>query len=91
MLPTNSAVRVSLGAVAWAQVCLAQALLSVPPSPVSSGLPKPMNGAVASLDFAVRSPFRLPTDGSMVMAWLWPSQEAPLYASKRGSALSGAR
>ncbi len=52
----------------WAQVCLAQARLSVPSAPVSSGLPKLMNGAVASLDFAARSAFRLLAVGSTVMA-----------------------
>ena len=66
--------RVCPGAGDFAQVCLAQALLSLPSTPSRSGLPKPANSSVAALPLAVRSALRLPTEGSTVMACRCPSQ-----------------
>jgi len=62
------------------QLCLAQARRSVPSPPDSSGLPKPMNGALAWLCFANRrSAPRLETEGSTLMAVRRASQSAWAY------------
>ncbi len=72
------AMRLCFGGAGLPHSCLAQALLSTPFTPVRSGLPKPAKGSGASLAFAARKAFRLPTDGKIVIACRWPSHAAVL-------------